>query len=338
MVPLGASESLWLGGTGAGDIVMRSELHYMFCMSIRTGAAARWFSVCGNHAITGPQGDQRETKPVTISDEIEDPAAEAVSSRRGSTIQSVSAAAQFLRILANAEHELPLGEIARRVGTGRSTAHRYLQTLVKEGLARQDAASGHYDLGPLALSIGIGALKRVDPVELAAGGMKGLALRCAMSGGVAVWTERGPTLVRWYRSAYFSITPLGLGDILPVDNTACGLVFQAYLPPAAIETARAYQAPHFRSSLPGPGVLAEVRAQGWAELTSHLLSNVTGQAAPVFDAQGEIACVVTTVTDLGRLQSPEDRLALKHEARRINEATGGMIVRPDGQATEAAAG
>ena len=25
---------------------------------------------------------------------------------------------------------------------------------------------------------------------------------------MAIWTDRGPTLVRWYRSAYFSISPL----------------------------------------------------------------------------------------------------------------------------------
>ena len=128
--------------------------------------------------------------------------------------------------------------MARRTGTGGSTAHRYLQSLVKEGLARQDPLSGLYDLGPAALSIGIGALKRIDAVDIAARHMKALAQRHAASGGVAIWTERGPTLVRWYRSAYFSINPLALGDILPIDNTACGLVFQAFLPKAVVDAAR----------------------------------------------------------------------------------------------------
>lgn len=146
--------------------------------------------------------------------------------KRSGTIQSVSIAARFLKTLANAEGELALGEVARRTGTGGSTAHRYLQSLVKEGLARQDPLSGLYDLGPAALSIGIGALKRIDAVDIAARHMKALAQRHAASGGVAIWTERGPTLVRWYRSAYFSINPLALGDILPIDNTACGLVFR----------------------------------------------------------------------------------------------------------------
>lgn len=67
--------------------------------------------------------------------------------KRSGTIQSVSIAARFLKTLANAEGELALGEVARRTGTGGSTAHRYLQSLVKEGLARQDPLSGLYDLG-----------------------------------------------------------------------------------------------------------------------------------------------------------------------------------------------
>ena len=141
---------------------------------------------------------------------------------------------------------------------------------------------------------------------------------------VAIWTERGPTIVRWYRSAHFSITAVGLGDVLPIDNTACGLVFQAHLPRAQIEAARRIQPDHFRGTPPGPAAIDKVWREGWCELTSHLLSNVTGQAAPILDAQEELVCAVTTVTDLGQLKSPDDRLVLQEVARVINRATGGQ--------------
>jgi len=245
------------------------------------------------------------------------------SGKRSGTIQSVSIATRFLKILANAEEPLALGVVARLAGTGGPTAHRYLQSLVKEGLAMQDPQTGFYDLGPTALSIGIGALKRVDPVEIAARHMKDLASGSAASAGVAIWTERGPTLVRWYRSAYFSISSVGLGDILPVDNSACGLVFQAFLPPSSIETARAMQPDHFRGKPPSEALVEDVRKSCWAELTDHLLPSITGQAVPVFDAQQEIACVMTTVTNLGRLHKPEDRKALFESAKRAARETGG---------------
>ena len=249
---------------------------------------------------------------------------QAAGQKRATTIQSISIAMRFLTILAAAERPLPLSELARLSRAGRSTAHRYMQSLVKEGLAVQDPVSSHYDLGPAALGIGIAALRRVDAVELAGAQMKQLAANQAMSGGVAIWTDRGPTLVRWYRSALFGISPVSLGDVLPIDNTACGLVFQSHLPKAQVEAARRIQPPHFRGTPPGRAVTDRIRSEAWAEMTSHLLPDVTGQAAPVLDAQGELVCVVTTVTDLGRLHRPEDRLALQEVSRVINRATGGI--------------
>ncbi|MGV8234907.1 IclR family transcriptional regulator, partial [Pseudomonas aeruginosa] len=65
-----------------------------------------------------------------------------------------------------------------------------------------------------------------------------------------------------------------------------------------------------------------------AQLTSHMLPNVTGQAATVFDAQQEIVCAMTTVTDLGQLQSAEERDALFHEALQVTPSTGGPVLPP----------
>ncbi|GGB27787.1 IclR family transcriptional regulator [Allosediminivita pacifica] len=245
--------------------------------------------------------------------------------RKAGTIQSVSTAATFLRVLANASGPLALGVIAKRAGTSGSMAHRYLQSLVREELAVQDPASGHYDLGPLALGVGVAALGRLDPVELAADAMKDFAARTAASAGVAIWTERGPTLVRWYRSAIFSISSLGLGDVLPLDNTACGLIFQAYLPQDRVASARATQPESFRGSPPTEDRLAEVRASGWLELQGHLLPHVAGQAVPVFDAQGEIACVMTTVANLGDALSSEIGRELSEVAINLSKATAGRV-------------
>ncbi|SDG90795.1 IclR family transcriptional regulator [Alloyangia pacifica] len=245
--------------------------------------------------------------------------------RKAGTIQSVSTAAGFLRVLANASGPLALGVIAKRAGTSGSMAHRYLQSLVREELAVQDPASGHYDLGPLALGVGMAALRRLDPVELAAREMKQFAERTAASAGVAIWTERGPTLVRWYRSAVFSINSLALGDVLPLDNSACGLMFQAFLPEDRIARARVSQPEGFRGSRPDPGVLAEVRATSWCELKGHLLPHVAGQAVPVFDPQGEIACVMTTVANLGDEVTDAIGRDLREVALTLSKATAGRI-------------
>ncbi|WP_353183664.1 IclR family transcriptional regulator [Bosea sp. (in: a-proteobacteria)] len=243
--------------------------------------------------------------------------------KRSATIQSVSIAARFLDILARADGPLVLGEIARRARTGSSTAHRYMQSLVREGLAAQDAETGHYDLGPAALNIGVRALRRIDAVEVASRAMKALSARIAASCGVAIWTERGPTIVRWYRSTDFAISTVTLGDVLPVDNTACGLVFQAYLPREAIAMAREQQPPSFRGNRPPAGVLDSVRRDAGAELNEHLFSLLTGKAAPVFNALGEIACVVTTVSFVRTAEAEGHRAALFAAARDATRESGG---------------
>jgi DNA-binding IclR family transcriptional regulator len=243
--------------------------------------------------------------------------------KRSGVIQSVSIAARFLTILSQSESALPLGELARRAGSGRSTAHRYMQSLVKEGLVAQDQGTGCYDLGPASLSLGISALRRISPVEVAARQMKALAATIGASCGVAIWTDRGPTIVQWYRSSSFAISTVSLGDVLPLDNTACGLVFQAYLPADRVDVVRELQPDAFRGARPDEKKLAKIREQCGAELDEHLFNALTGKAVPVFNAHGEIACVVTTVSFVktARTEGHFDALL---EAGRIATSESGL--------------
>ncbi|MCC9624739.1 IclR family transcriptional regulator [Thalassospira sp. MA62] len=242
--------------------------------------------------------------------------------KRGDTIQSVSIAVRFLKVLADANGPLVMGEIARRSETTSSTAHRYLQSLVKGGLATQDPASGYYGLGPMALNIGMAALGLVDPLEIAAKHMKDLADSSAASAGVAIITDRGPVLVRWYRSAAFSISSVGIGDILPLDNTACGHVFQAFLPERRVTAIRNNQPDAFRGTQPSKAVIDQVRAECWSELSNHLLPDIVGQAVPVFDAQDELACVMTTINDLGQSGKGIEAKRLLEKAHIVAAETG----------------
>lgn len=248
---------------------------------------------------------------------------EKAAGKRSSTVQSVSIAARFLEILARSEGPMALGEIARRAKTGTSTAHRYMQSLVRERLVAQDDITGHYDLGPAALSIGICALRRINPVEVAARAMKSLSMRIASSCGVAIWTERGPTVVHWYRNSAFSLSTVSLGDALPVNNSACGLVFQAYLDKEEIDAVYKRQPAAFRGAAPKAGVRDAIREAGGAELNEHLFSMLTGKAAPVFNAHNEIACVVTTVSFLKTAEAEGHREALFDAARQATFESGG---------------
>ena len=88
----------------------------------------------------------------------------AAGERRG--VQSIDIGMRILSILAASREPLPLKKISEEVGMAPSNVHRYLASFISSGLLRQDAGTSRYDLGRLALRVGLSALSRVDILEM----------------------------------------------------------------------------------------------------------------------------------------------------------------------------
>lgn len=233
-------------------------------------------------------------------------------------INSVVTAIRILEVMAESDGPLTLGEIAKRAGLGASSTHRYIQSLLATEMVTQDGANMPYDLGKNALHIGLAAARKFDLMDAASREMKELCSTLAVSGGIAVWTNQGPTLVRWFRSETFSIASLKLGDVLPLDNTACGLLFQSFMSKKQVEAARRAQPKDFRGAPPSSETLDQIREDKFVSLTGHLKAGVTGQAAAVFDPQGELSCVMTIVAGIGFTEHPENMKVLIDAADRLS--------------------
>jgi DNA-binding IclR family transcriptional regulator len=67
-------------------------------------------------------------------------------------IQSIEVDAQVLRALEGGRGPMALSEVARNCAMHPAKVHRYLVSLVRAGLASQDARTGRYDLGPAVLA------------------------------------------------------------------------------------------------------------------------------------------------------------------------------------------
>jgi DNA-binding IclR family transcriptional regulator len=63
-------------------------------------------------------------------------------------IQSIEVGAQVLRALQAGRGPMALSGVARNCAMHPAKVHRYLVSLVRAGLASQDARTGQYDLGP----------------------------------------------------------------------------------------------------------------------------------------------------------------------------------------------
>jgi len=115
-------------------------------------------------------------------------------------------------------------------------AHPYMVSFMRLGLVEQDGASGRYELGPLALQMGLASMRRLNPVRAATEAIAELVLRINQTVALSVWGNHGPTVVRIEEGTGAVHVNMRVGSIMSVLGTATGRVFAAFLPPKMIES------------------------------------------------------------------------------------------------------
>ncbi|VCU70910.1 Glycerol operon regulatory protein [Pigmentiphaga humi] len=227
------------------------------------------------------------------------------SPREPRRIKSIEVGFRILRLLEQSGEKLPLRDIAAGVGMPPSNAYLYLASFVYEGVAEQDPATGRYGLGPFAVQLGGAALRQSSLVERAKDLLTQLRDQTRNSASLAVWGNRGPTIVFHIDGAQYGPMGIRVGNVLPVLSTATGRVFLSWLPAeqtgALIEQERAASlslAGSFDARIRNAGIdeiAASVRAAGWAQTDPSMAGGFAAAAAPVFDQTGHICAAVTTI-------------------------------------------
>jgi DNA-binding IclR family transcriptional regulator len=212
--------------------------------------------------------------------------------RRG--IQSVETGLRVLAALAAAGGPAPLTAIGVRAGLSPSQTHRYLQSLVASGMAVQDVTS-RYDLGPGVIRIGIAALARLNAFSRAEAAILRFVEETGRTGLLSVWGELGPVCVRWFPGRPAVVTSLGVGSVMPLLFSATGRVFLAFLTPQEVEgpLAAAMAEAATQNDL-GP-ICRTVREQLLAASDEAVFVGVRTLASPIFDLQGRVSMVATTI-------------------------------------------
>ena len=249
--------------------------------------------------------------------------------RRG--IQSIDTGIRLLEVLEKADGPLALKELSARAELDPSSAHRYLASFVRCGLVRQDTDT-RYDFGPLALHIGLAAVRRIDPVQLTERALPALVAETGYTALLSVWSNRGPTVVHWQRGPTPFVTNLNLGSVLPVSRSATGAVFVAFLP--ATVTADALAAEARRESIDREAFARAVeraRKTRLAFVDSSVIPGLAAVSSPVLQWNGEAAATVTLIGpdhELAKASHPAalalrrlcDRLSKDFGARQLKEA------------------
>ncbi len=217
-------------------------------------------------------------------------------------IQSVEVGGQLLIALAHQGRPMALKDLAREAGMPAAKAHPYLVSFIKLGLVEQEAGGGRYGLGPLALQLGLISLQQYEPVRLATPRIEELALQLGHTVAIAVWGNRGPTIVRVAEAPSPVHISMRHGTVMSLSGTASGRLFAAHRPREQVLAALALEGR-------GPGWidaqleahLAQARLTGLASARDGVVAGVSALAAPVFDDQGHMVLSLTTIGPSGSL-------------------------------------
>jgi DNA-binding IclR family transcriptional regulator len=226
---------------------------------------------------------------------------------RRSRVQSAGTAMSVLKALAAMGGSASLTALAARLAESPAKVHRYLASLVESEFVLRDPNTAHYALGPEAITIGLAAMRQSDALMLAATELAALAEGHRLSCFVAVLGNHGPTIVRWHEPPQPVTVNVRVGSVLPVLWSATGRAFGAFSRANSIrqrvKEELASATPERRRQLPSQRAVdtlfQEIRLLRCAPMRDVLLNGVSAVAAPIFDAAGEVAAVLTALGPSG---------------------------------------
>ena len=220
-------------------------------------------------------------------------------------IQSVEQGARLLESLISSRTPQPLKTLAASAGMSPSMAHRYLTSFIRIELVHQDSISGHYDLGTLALRLGVAALNRINLFQVADDEFRQLVARVNIDGHLSVWGDHGATIVRIHDRHIPILSSLRLGTVLPLYESAAGRIFLAFHQPEAIKPVLRSELAQMEGRKPSArgiaALAAQVRRDGYAWIDGQVFHSIRAIATPIFDMQGLLRGAMSLVSNQASL-------------------------------------
>jgi DNA-binding IclR family transcriptional regulator len=249
---------------------------------------------------------------------------------RPETLTSVANAARILREFGKHDTQLGVSQLARRVGVGKSTAHRIVWTLVEEGLLEKLEDTGLFRLTTTMRSLGASAETAQRLHE--AGTMPLDHLRTLTDGTLHIGILDGPDVLYMERregpGAILVFRSIGARS--SAHTTSSGKVLLAFLPPEqqqrlvagmrlTAKTPRTITSPSALAS-----ELSKVRRQGFAENHGESQAGMCSIAAPVRDPLGRVVAAVSVANYVDDVDAGLGHLAgtVVETAKRISAGLG----------------
>jgi len=261
----------------------------------------------------------------------QDPAARPRERRQ--RVQAAETGMSVLKGLARLGGRASLTALAAHVGESPAKVHRYLMSLIAEGLVDQEVATQQYHLGLEALYVGVAAMRQADPLRIGEPALVRLREILAVTCFIAVMGNKGPTIVRFEEPGLPVTVNVRVGSVLSMLWSATGRAFLGLLdeaPVRALAEAELAGAPAEQRALldrDDPiGVLRrDVRAAGGATVKDTNLRGISAVSAPLYDHTGRVCAVLTALGATGGFDVSEGGAvvaAVKREALAASVALG----------------
>src|SRR5690606_27878769 len=191
--------------------------------------------------------------------------------------------------------------------------------------------SQQYYLGPEAIQVGLVAMRVADPLRLAEAPLARLCETLGLTCFLAVMGNKGPTIVRFDEPGLPVTVNVRVGSVLSLLLSATGRVFLAYhSDPRLTDLAREeFESLSREGRVEGgfdayvEAVRNAVRRTGMAIVRDTNLQGISAIAAPIFDATGKVAAVLTVLGASGSFSlEPDGEVAagIRAETENISRA------------------
>lgn len=219
------------------------------------------------------------------------------SAARQQKVQSAEVGVGILKALAELAPATSLSKLAEYVAMPASKVHRYLQALVDSGFAEQDPLTSYYRLGRSALQVGLAALSQLDVLKISAPALIALRDELNETCFLAVWGNKGPTVVYVEQSLGAVTLVTQIGSVLPLLGSSTGLVFDTFL--SSAETVALREAESAGLKVKQLKDIErhrnDLRRTGVHQIHGLLMEGVNAVSSPVFAMGNKLVGVVTVV-------------------------------------------
>ncbi|OMP65984.1 IclR family transcriptional regulator [Domibacillus epiphyticus] len=246
------------------------------------------------------------------------------------TLSSVTNAMQLLRLFTKKQPELSITNMAKLTGIPKSSVHRLVFILAKEGFLSKNPRTNHYRLGLSILTLGGVIFSHRELYKEGFPIVKSIAETLNESAHICLMEDEHVVYLFRAESSHPDRLLTQIGRKNPVYCTAEGLCILAYQDDKTIERTisgelYAYTPKTITNKQDIVQILSDVRDRGFCILHGSYYEHYTSIAAPIRDHTGAVVSSLSIVGHSSRLtgeRAEEIALVMKNTADDISEHLG----------------